>query len=109
MRATDKRVTFSGHIHRPHLYHMNPHKPSSCFVPKTDVPILLVKSHKWHAILGSVGQPRDEIPTAAYAIYDDRSASLTFQRAAYDIERAAHKIKAAGLPAILSARLYIGR
>ncbi len=109
MRSTDKRVTISGHIHRPHLYHMTPHKPSSCFVPQADVPILLAKSHKWHAILGSVGQPRDEIPSAAYAIYDDRSALLTFQRAPYDIERAARKIKAAGLPAILSARLYIGR
>ncbi len=109
MRATDRRVTVSGHVHRPHLYHMTPHRPASCFVPSADVPILLAKSHKWHAILGSVGQPRDEIPSAAYAIYDDRSSLLTFVRVAYDIERAAGKIKAAGLPAILSARLYIGR
>jgi diadenosine tetraphosphatase ApaH/serine/threonine PP2A family protein phosphatase len=109
MNASQMRVTVSGHIHRPHLYHMPPQKPASCFVPSTDVPILLAKSHKWHAIIGSVGQPRDEIPSAAYALYDDASGSFTFARAPYDIERAARKIKAAGLPAILSARLYIGR
>lgn len=109
MQATQKRVTVSGHTHRPHLYHMTPHKPASSFVPSANVPILLAKSHKWHAIIGSVGQPRDEIPLAAYALYDDRSGLFTFQRAHYDIERAAGKIKAAGLPAILSARLYIGR
>ncbi len=109
MQATQMRVTVSGHTHRPHLYHMTPHKPASCFVPSADVPILLAKSHKWHAIIGSVGQPRDEIPSAAYALYEDRSGLFTFRRVPYDIERAARKIKAAGLPAILSARLYIGR
>lgn len=109
MRATDKRVTVSGHTHCPRLFHMTPRRPASCFVPSTDVPIHLAKSHKWHAVLGSVGQPRDEIPSAAYAIYDDHNCLLTFARTPYDIERAAHKIKAAGLPEILSARLYIGR
>jgi diadenosine tetraphosphatase ApaH/serine/threonine PP2A family protein phosphatase len=109
MQATAMRLTISGHVHRPHLYHMTAPRPAACFVPTTGVPILLAKSHKWHAIIGSVGQPRDEIPAAAYALYDDRSGLFTFTRAAYDIERAARKIKAAGLPAILSARLYIGR
>ena len=56
-----------------------------------------------------MGQPRDEIPLAAYALYDDVKNVLTFQRVPYDIESAANKIKAAGLPGILSARLYIGR
>ncbi len=109
MRATDMRVTISGHIHRPHLFHMAPQKPAVCFIPTTDVPILLAKSHKWHAIIGSVGQPRDEMASAAYAIYDDRSGLLTFVRTTYDIERAARKIKQAGLPAVLAARLYVGR
>jgi diadenosine tetraphosphatase ApaH/serine/threonine PP2A family protein phosphatase len=109
MRATEMRITMSGHIHRPLLFHMAPQKPPACFIPTTDVPILLAKSHRWHAIIGSVGQPRDENPAAAYALYDDRSSQLSFVRTPYDIERAAKKIKAAGLPAILSARLYVGR
>lgn len=109
MQATQMRITVSGHIHRPHLFHMAPQKPASCFIPTSDVPIPLAKSHKWHAIIGSVGQPRDEIASAAYALYDDRSGIFTFVRATYDIERAARKIKQAGLPAILAARLYVGR
>jgi diadenosine tetraphosphatase ApaH/serine/threonine PP2A family protein phosphatase len=109
MQATEMRVTVSGHIHRPHLFHMAAQKPAICFIPTTDVPILLVKSHKWHAIIGSVGQPRDEMASAAYALYDDRSGLLTFVRSTYDIERAARKIKQAGLPAVLAARLYVGR
>ncbi len=108
MRASEKRVTVSGHTHRPHLYHVTGQKPATCFIPSADMPILLAKSHKWHAIIGSVGQPRDEIPAAAYALYDDRSGLFTFARAAYDIEHAAGKIKSAGLPPILSARLFIG-
>ena len=35
--------------------------------------------------------------------------TLAYQRAPYDIERAAQKIKSARLPAILSARLFVGR
>ena len=109
MRATDKYVTFCGHVHRPQLYHMAPQKPPLCFIPSANLGIPLSKNHKWLAVLGAVGQPRDEIPLAAYALYDDVKNVLTFQRVPYDIESAANKIKAAGLPGILSARLYIGR
>ena len=71
MRAAEQRVTISGHVHRPRLYQMSEKTAAISIVPTTDVPIRLEKSHKWHAIIGSVGQPRDEIPTAAYALYDD--------------------------------------
>lgn len=109
MCATGKRITVSGHVHSPHLYHMTSEKTASGIVPSSGVAMQLAESAKWHAILGSVGQPRDSIPAAAYGLYDDRSRLFTFQRVSYDIERAAHKIKAAGLPALLSARLFIGR
>ena len=58
---------------------------------------------------GSVGQPRDSDPRAGYAIYDDEEKTVTFHRAAYDIEAAQRKIRAAGLPPILADRLAIGR
>ncbi len=73
------------------------------------VPISVAGSGKWLAVLGSVGQPRDENPAAAYAIYDDTDGRLTFLRVAYDISTAAKKIRAAGLPDILAARLFVGR
>jgi diadenosine tetraphosphatase ApaH/serine/threonine PP2A family protein phosphatase len=109
MDAAHQRVTFCGHVHRPQLYYRSGSKPTMFFQPSTGMAIPLAKSHKWHVVLGSVGQPRDEIPSAAYALYDAAKSVLTFQRVAYDVERAARKIKSAGLPQILSARLFIGR
>ncbi len=57
---------------------------------------------------GAVGQPRDGNPLAAFALYDDARATLTSVRLAYDIERAAGKILAAGLPRYLAERLFGG-
>jgi diadenosine tetraphosphatase ApaH/serine/threonine PP2A family protein phosphatase len=59
-------------------------------------------------VLGSVGQPRDHDPAACYAILETEQQSLTYFRVAYDIESAARKIRAAGLPLILSVRLEHG-
>ncbi len=58
---------------------------------------------------GSVGQPRDNDPRAAYAIYDSDAALVTFWRVAYDVEGAQAAIRAAGLPERLAARLQSGR
>lgn len=109
MRAAHQRITLSGHVHRPCVFQMSEKKATIALVPTTDVPIGLEKSHKWHAIIGSVGQPRDEIPTAAYALYDEEAGLITFVRAKYDIDAAARKIRAAGLPEFLSQRLFLGR
>jgi diadenosine tetraphosphatase ApaH/serine/threonine PP2A family protein phosphatase len=57
---------------------------------------------------GSVGQPRDGDPRAAYALYSSEERTVEYRRAAYDIDAAAAKIKAAGLPDSLAARLYRG-
>jgi diadenosine tetraphosphatase ApaH/serine/threonine PP2A family protein phosphatase len=109
MRATRKRVTICGHVHCPQLYCEAGRNLPVSQIPETGKPILLAPDRKWLAVLGSVGQPREEIPAAAYALYDDERGLLTFLRAAYDIEAAARKIRAAGLPEILAARLYVGR
>jgi putative phosphoesterase len=60
---------------------------------------------------GSVGQPRDGDSRAAYALLtlDGGKAGVALRRVAYDIDKAAGKISAAGLPAVLAARLYSGR
>lgn len=109
MRAAQQRITISGHVHRPRLYQKSAHQPAICLVPPVDEPVSLADSRKWHAVIGSVGQPRDEDPEAAYALYDDEKGLLTFTRTPYDIESAARKIRAAGLPEILAARLFVGR
>ncbi len=107
--ATTQRLTFCGHIHRPQLYHMAPGRPPQFFAPKTGTPAPLISSRKWLCVLGAVGQPRDENPAAAWCLLDTTAGEITYHRVAYDIDRAAAKIRAAGLPQILAARLFIGR
>ena len=69
----------------------------------------LTRQRRWLAVLGAVGQPRDRNPAACYALYDDAVRTLTYVRVPYDIESAARKIRDAGLPPFLSARLALGR
>lgn len=57
---------------------------------------------------GSVGQPRDGDPRAAWALYHPRERLLVYRRIPYDIAGAAGKIVGAGLPQILARRLEIG-
>jgi diadenosine tetraphosphatase ApaH/serine/threonine PP2A family protein phosphatase len=109
LRAARKRVTICGHVHCPQLYHQVARDLPVLHVPAAGEAVSLAPERKWLAVLGSVGQPRDMIPDAAYALYDEDRALLTFERVAYDIEAAARKIRAAGLPEILAARLAVGR
>ena len=58
---------------------------------------------------GSVGQPRDGDPRAAFAIYDSDLRILTLRRVAYPVEAAQKRIFSAGLPPSLAHRLALGR
>lgn len=58
---------------------------------------------------GSVGQPRDHDPEAAYAIYTPEQRLVEFGRVAYDIETTQRKIVSAGLPDMLAYRLTVGK
>jgi diadenosine tetraphosphatase ApaH/serine/threonine PP2A family protein phosphatase len=58
---------------------------------------------------GSIGQPRDGDPRAAFGILDLEARTFTPQRVAYDIEGARRAILAAGLPQELGDRLRVGR
>jgi predicted phosphodiesterase len=58
---------------------------------------------------GSVGQPRDGDPRAAYAVYDDTKATVEFRRVAYDVRPTQRRMAAAGLPEALISRLSVGR
>ncbi len=57
---------------------------------------------------GSVGQPRDGDPRAAYAIYDPDAGTVEYRRAAYSVGVAQAKIRRAGLPDLLADRLALG-
>jgi diadenosine tetraphosphatase ApaH/serine/threonine PP2A family protein phosphatase len=64
--------------------------------------------HTWLVNPGSVGQPRDGDPRAAYALWNRRTFALTTLRVEYDVERAARDLRAAGLPPQLEQRLRAG-
>jgi len=99
-----------------------------CFVGHTHVPVTLLRlkddplrtaytvdpeidlSESARALVnvGSIGQPRDEDPRTAFAIYDSREDRVSIRRAAYDIDVEARRIRAAGLPSVLADRLFLG-
>jgi diadenosine tetraphosphatase ApaH/serine/threonine PP2A family protein phosphatase len=107
--STPAHVTFCGHIHRPALYSMSVTAKMTGLVPKTDVSVPLLRGRQWLAVLGSVGQPRDGDPSAAFALFDTVSCQITYCRAPYDIASAANKIRENGLPPWLADRLSQGR
>ncbi|MFN3491078.1 MAG: metallophosphoesterase family protein [Anaerolineales bacterium] len=57
---------------------------------------------------GSVGQPRDRDPRAAYAIYDTEAKTWTPKRVAYNIAEVQERIRAAGLPEKHAVRIGEG-
>jgi len=58
---------------------------------------------------GSVGQPRDGDPRAAYLVLDLDEQRASFRRVEYDIERTQNEMREAGLPRLLTDRLALGQ
>lgn len=101
------RVCFVGHSHIPIGFlsqHQHPQRVEYTF----DTRLSLVGFDRCLINVGSVGQPRDEDPRPVVAIYDTNEQLVTLQRVAYDFDRAAGKILAAGLPRVLAERLRFG-
>jgi diadenosine tetraphosphatase ApaH/serine/threonine PP2A family protein phosphatase len=57
---------------------------------------------------GSVGQPRDSDPRAAFLLLDLDARRAAFRRVEYDVERTQREMREAGLPEMLAARLELG-
>jgi diadenosine tetraphosphatase ApaH/serine/threonine PP2A family protein phosphatase len=64
---------------------------------------------RWLLNPGSVGQPRDADPRAAWLELDTDVWKAIYHRLAYDIDEAAEAIRGAGLPELLADRLYVGQ
>ena len=58
---------------------------------------------------GSVGQPRDGLPSASFAIYDDDEQTIARYRVAYDVAATQRRMRAFNLPRFLIDRLAMGR
>jgi diadenosine tetraphosphatase ApaH/serine/threonine PP2A family protein phosphatase len=108
LMATNRRLTFCGHTHFPALFHATAMTAAQRHLPAEGRPTPLLAQRRWLAVLGSVGQPRDRNPAACYGLLDDVRNTLTYVRVPYDADLAARKIRTAGLPEILAARLTLG-
>lgn len=109
-------LIFFGHTHVQGAYWIDDAEESEGVVDpryasargKQHFTLRLKKTGKYLVNPGSIGQPRDGDPRAAFALYDDEANSITFHRVPYDIERAQKKILSAGLPDRLATRLAEG-
>ena len=68
-----------------------------------------VSEGRWLLNPGSVGQPRDGDPRAAWLELDTEAWSATYRRIEYPLEDAAESIISAGLPEHLGRRLFVGQ
>ena len=106
--AAQTPYTFSGHVHVQELYFGAARGRMSLFRPVPGTAIPVPRHRRWLALVGSVGQPRDGNPSAAYALFDESAGRLTFHRVAYDFRSAAEKIRRSDLPASLAYRIEQG-
>jgi diadenosine tetraphosphatase ApaH/serine/threonine PP2A family protein phosphatase len=109
LAATGARVTVCGHVHVPRLYGLTATDKLVAHRPAAGVAVPLLRPRRWLAVLGAVGQPRDGDPSACYGLLDVARSELAWMRVPYDVATAAAKIRAAGLPESLAARLERGR
>ena len=89
-QGSGARVCFFGHTHRRALWYRDIRGK----VAFQDLAPQVQLSREGHYLInpGSVGQPRDGNPEAAYAIFDDEEFSIQFKSAPYDVAGAQQRI-----------------
>lgn len=102
----DHQICFIGHSHTPVAFEQNEEGRTCVFY---DTTFSLRDSRRYIINVGSVGQPRDGDPRAAYGIYNPDDSRFILKRIPYNIERAQKKIIEAGLPHFLALRLASGK
>ncbi len=97
---------FVGHSHLPRAWLTGPGRRD--WMPQPGE-LVLEPGCRCIVNVGSVGQPRDGDPRAAYAIWDPEARRIVVRRVPYDVAAARRKIVEAGLPRFLADRLVEGR
>jgi predicted phosphodiesterase len=105
--AAPFRVALVGHTHQPAVFVESKNRVSAQgFL--SEVPLVLNPAARYIINVGSVGQPRDGDPRAAYVIVDTEMPSATLFRVPYPVAETQRKMEAAGLPVPLIERLALG-
>lgn len=103
--AFTSRICFVGHSHLPAMWSLGSSGPEYV---RGAVDIGLEAGRRYIVNVGSVGQPRDRDPRAAWALWDLDARRVSVRRVAYDLAAARQRIIAAGLPRFLADRLAVG-
>ncbi len=102
----ETEICFVGHTHIAGVFIKSKH---SHIRYQEDNNIDIKEENKYIINVGSVGQPRDGNPKAAYCIYDTDKKNVQIKRINYDIQSAREKIITERLPRFLGERLLMGR
>ncbi len=113
IRMQARRVSFIGHSHVALFFALPDAEakeaPDARGAQAGAGTSLEIRRGRWLINPGSVGQPRDGDPRAAWLELDTETWHATFHRVSYDIDRAADAIVATDLPEHLARRLYVGQ
>jgi diadenosine tetraphosphatase ApaH/serine/threonine PP2A family protein phosphatase len=110
IRTSARPVCLFGHTHVPAAFRLAGDELQLIGPPRGDRFRLAINDDGRYLVnCGSVGQPRDGDPRAAYGVLDTNEDTVTIHRVEYDLATAQAKIIAAGLPEILAQRLGMGR
>ncbi len=104
MKAYSQSLCFIGHSHFPGAFESNGGRVLYSRAPD----LLLEEGRQYLVNVGSIGQPRDGDPRAAYLLYDEAARTLRHVRLEYDVRGAMQRILDAGLPRFLAERLLWG-
>ncbi len=99
-------LAFFGHTHLPTVFVAD--QKGGVWEWKARGRVRLARDRRYMINPGSVGQPRDGDPRAAWGIYNPDRREFLFFRAVYPIDLVAQKILQVGLPPFLAERLYEG-
>ncbi len=105
----EHQVCLIGHSHVPLIFRQHP--DGHCDEPMladADLMLDLAEGYRYLLNPGSVGQPRNQDPRAAYAILDTEANTFQFKRIEYDIAQTQHQMREANLPVALIRRLEYG-
>lgn len=101
-------LVFFGHTHIPSLFSLEGRRLGVTALRGESGTIHLHPEGRYLINPGSIGQPRDRDPRAAYMTYDSRRRVVHWYRMPYPIAEAQHRIRRAGLPGTLADRLAHG-
>jgi predicted phosphodiesterase len=108
LTAQPERISVVGHSHVA-LSFGRDHEAEASGTPREAGEVADLSTGEWLLNPGSVGQPRDGDPRAAWMLLDTEAWTATWMRVEYDIDGAAAAIRAAGLPGSLADRLGYGQ